>query len=336
MLRTEQEMIAALGGPDHEPLVSVICFTYNHERFIEDALRGFLIQETDFPFEVIVHDDASEDGTAAIVRRWAEAYPTIIRPIFQEVNQYSRGRKLLTITMPTARGRYIALCEGDDYWTDPRKLQIQADFLEKNPDYVVCYHDVKVISEDGGVLSTSLLSRNGGADRRDFSALEMQKLHGYIQTLTVVFRNVAAKFPDEYIMSPAGDRFLMSLLGGHGKGKYIDINAGCYRVHSGGMYSGKTQIEKDIAFFLSRYYLYIYYTRIGNKDLGDHFWYRVALLLLRSPNSDVQIPTIRARLRLARLILSPGFVNRGLRRIRRLLSIISGQGARARRALTDR
>lgn len=120
------------------PLVSINCLTYNHIQYIRQCLDGFLMQKTDFKFEVLVHDDASTDGTADIIREYEAKYPDIIKPIYQTENQYKKGRGLCIgydLQIKRARGKYIADCEGDDFWTDPLKLQKQVDFLEANPDY---------------------------------------------------------------------------------------------------------------------------------------------------------------------------------------------------------
>ena len=134
-----------------DPLVSIRCTVYNHEPFLRQCLDGFVMQQTTFPFEAIVHDDASTDGSVAIIREYAEKYPDIIKPIYETENQYSKRdgslRKILeAATHPSAK--YIATCEGDDYWTDPQKLQIQVDFLESHPDYSLSAHDFKVWDQD--------------------------------------------------------------------------------------------------------------------------------------------------------------------------------------------
>ena len=104
------------------PLVSIDCITYNHEAYISQALDGFLMQKTKFLFEVLIHDDLSTDGTADIIRKYEKKYPLIIKPIYQTVNQFSKGVEISKkFQFPRAQGKYIAICEGDDYWTNPNK-----------------------------------------------------------------------------------------------------------------------------------------------------------------------------------------------------------------------
>ena len=124
-------------------VVSIFCLAYNHEKYIRKALDGFVMQKTDFPFEVLIHDDASTDNTASIIREYAEKYPDIIKPIFQTENQYSKGVKIIAkYFLPNVRSKYVAWCEGDDFWSDCNKLQKQVNFLESNPEYSCCYHRV--------------------------------------------------------------------------------------------------------------------------------------------------------------------------------------------------
>lgn len=125
------------------PLVTIRCLVYNHEPYLRQCLDGFVMQKTNFPFEAIVHDDASTDRSAEIIREYAEKYPDIIKPIFETENQYSkRNGSIRRIMNEHTRGKYVALCEGDDYWIDPYKLQKQVDFLETHPDYGLVYTDV--------------------------------------------------------------------------------------------------------------------------------------------------------------------------------------------------
>jgi glycosyltransferase involved in cell wall biosynthesis len=138
----------------NEPLVSVCCITYNHEKYIREAIEGFLMQETSFPIEILIHDDASTDKTADIIREYEAKYPNIIKPIYQTENQYSKGVGIsATYQWPRAKGKYIALCEGDDYWTDPLKLQKQVDFLEANPEYGMVCTDIYLIDDEDKALA---------------------------------------------------------------------------------------------------------------------------------------------------------------------------------------
>ena len=134
---------------NNDVLVTVQCLAYNHEKYIRDALDGFVSQKTDFRFEVIIHDDASTDKTADIIREYAEKYD-FIKPIFQTENQYRKGVWIAKeFIYPIAQGKYMAYCEGDDYWTDEYKLQKQVDFMEAHPEYSSVSSSYNVITEDG-------------------------------------------------------------------------------------------------------------------------------------------------------------------------------------------
>ena len=123
-----------------QPLVSICCITYNHASYIRQCLDGFLMQKVTFPIEIIINDDCSTDGTTDIIRDYEAKYPNLIKPIYHTENEYSKGTRgmFATYCFPKAKGKYIAMCEGDDYWCDPLKLQMQVDFMESNPDYFLC------------------------------------------------------------------------------------------------------------------------------------------------------------------------------------------------------
>lgn len=126
-------------------MVTIRCTTYNHELYIRQCLEGFIMQKTNFRFEAIVHDDASTDGTANIIREYAKKYPDIIKPIIETENQYSKlDGSIQRIMNEHIHGKYVAMCEGDDYWIDPLKLQKQVDFLESNSEYSMCAHNAFV------------------------------------------------------------------------------------------------------------------------------------------------------------------------------------------------
>lgn len=122
--------------------VSVLCTAYNHEKFLRQCLDGFVMQKTNFKYEVIVHDDASTDGTKKIIEEYVKKYPELIKPIYQTQNQYSIDINIMdNILFPIAKGKYIAICEGDDYWCDENKLQIQYDFMEQHLECPACFHN---------------------------------------------------------------------------------------------------------------------------------------------------------------------------------------------------
>lgn len=133
-----------------EIFVSVICNTYNHEKYIEDALKSFINQKTQYKYEVFVHDDASTDQTASIIKKYADKYPNLIKPIFEKQNKYSEFKKRgygsisRDIVFPKCRGKYICFCEGDDYWLTDNVIEKKVDFLEKNPEYVACLTRAKI------------------------------------------------------------------------------------------------------------------------------------------------------------------------------------------------
>lgn len=127
------------------PAVSVVCEVFNHEAFLRKCLEGFAMQKTTFEFEVLVYDDASTDHSADIIREYEKKYPNLFKPIYQQENQYSKGVNIWTrIQFPRAKGKYIALCEGDDHWTDPLKLQKQWEYMEAHPDCSFCFHNAMI------------------------------------------------------------------------------------------------------------------------------------------------------------------------------------------------
>lgn len=131
---------------DKCPLVSICSITYNHALYIRQCLDSMLMQQTSFKFEIIINDDCSTDGTTEILWEYEAKYPEIVRPIYHKENLYQKGQRgfFNKFVFPKARGKYMALCEGDDYWTDPLKLQKQVDFLEEHPDYALCFHNATV------------------------------------------------------------------------------------------------------------------------------------------------------------------------------------------------
>ncbi|NLL27630.1 MAG: glycosyltransferase [Bacteroidales bacterium] len=221
-------------------IVSICCLTYNHEPYIRKCLDGFIMQKTDFLFEVLIHDDASTDRTADIIREYEAKYPDIIKPIYQTENKYSKGIGITkTYQFPRAKGKYFAMCEGDDYWTDPLKLQKQVDFLEKNQEYSACFHDVEIVDKDNKPLENKDNYEIKYIDNQtDFDFDDFLFRGNHIHTPSVVFR---AKNIENFILSNVvtGDYFLHLHNAYNGKIKRFEAKMAAYRVHLGGIFSLK-------------------------------------------------------------------------------------------------
>ena len=137
----------------NQPLVSILCATFNQKDYIRQAIDGFLMQNVIFPIEIIIHDDASTDGTAEIIQKYAQNYPDLIKAVLQKENQYSKNLDIWSkFIYPLAQGKYFAECEGDDYWTDPSKLQRQVNFLDSHPDYILSTENANVLFTDTGII----------------------------------------------------------------------------------------------------------------------------------------------------------------------------------------
>lgn len=271
---TEKEIMKNWQGDISDPVVSICCITYNHEKYIEEAIDSFLMQETNFPFEIVIGEDCSTDNTRKIVEEYVKKYPNIIKLIVSEnnVGMQANGQR----TMEACTGQYIAGCEGDDYWTDKKKLQIQKDFLELNPEYIICYTDVEAFNENG------IIHDYIGGARKDLSADELKKATS-INTLTTMYRNIMKdKFSPEFKASKYGDLFIWSILGYYGKGKYLsEIKPSRYRVHSGGVHSGSSQIDKYDNTLITYTLLLSYHKKLGSVHIVEHFRQEILWLLLR-------------------------------------------------------
>lgn len=173
---------------DRMPLVSVICATYNQEKYISECLDGILGQQTDFYFELIVHDDASTDATPDIIKEYAERYGGQVIPVFQTQNQWSRKVAIdKEFLYPKVRGKYVAICEGDDYWSDKRKLQLQVDYMESHPECVVCATECKWLIQSTGEFLSAPSRHKEVCTVQDF--LENNQIY----TLTTLSRASFAK-----------------------------------------------------------------------------------------------------------------------------------------------
>lgn len=225
-------------------MVSILCTAYNHEKYIRQCLDGFVMQKTNFKFEVIIHDDASTDNTANIIREYEEKYPEIIKPIYQKENQYSKKAGITkNFTLPKARGKYIAICEGDDFWTDKYKLQKQVYTLENNPNCKCCVCTVRDANEDGSMMNTTHPSEvfdSGILHTEDFLKLACKEYA--FQTSSFMFKGDDYK---EYIYNPPKFRTVSSVgdwpqllyFSIIGDIYYINDEMSCYRRNAVGSYT---------------------------------------------------------------------------------------------------
>jgi glycosyltransferase involved in cell wall biosynthesis len=220
------------------PLVSVVCFAYNHERFIRQAVDSFLAQRTDFPFEIIVNDDASTDNTPGLLSFYAESHPDRFRWNRQASNRYSRGElgSMWIETFRSARGKFIALCEGDDFWTEPSKLQRQVRRLQSEPAWAAVFHRGHAVNEGGNIIP---FVWDGLAYRGEYTQADcLRELRSGYPTASLVFRKscVMGETPDYYLRTPYDFMFDL-LVTEHGLLGFEDFDGCAYRQHSAGIWS---------------------------------------------------------------------------------------------------
>lgn len=269
-----------------KPLLSISCITYNHALYIRNALDGFLMQKTSFAFEILIHDDASTDGTTEIIKEYEKEYPKIIKPIFEIENQWIKGRRGSEVfNYPRAQGKYIALCEGDDYWTDPYKLQKQVDFLEQNPQFCFCCHRYKVYNSlkmnfDEKLHPLKYYS-NEYFDNSVVINFDSYHNNWLTQPLTTVFlKDAWEKYSYVYKnFSLSRDVHLFYFLLKVGKGVCLNFDGGVYNQNPNGIHIGispQRRSEVAVAIFKE---LYLY-----TKDiyfLKSYFYHIILLFRFR-------------------------------------------------------
>ncbi len=225
-----------------EIAVSICCITYNQAPYIRDALEGFVRQKTNFSYEILIHDDASTDGTAEIIREYASRFPEMIRPILQMENQYSKGIESVSAiyNFPRARGRYIAMCEGDDYWTDEEKLQKQVDYLDAHPGCSLVFHSARV--EVVGKAITERQMRPYRKSRKVLPEEIIDKTSGYATASLMFRKSMVEQLPDFYMNAPIADIPLQLLAAEAGWAYYMDAPMCVYRL--GGAASWTTLMKQ--------------------------------------------------------------------------------------------
>lgn len=237
-------------------MISVICTAYNHDEYIEKTIQGFLKQKCSFSFEILIHDDASTDDTAQIIKKYEEKYPDKIKVIYQTENQHSKGISATKLLLEKAKGKYIALCEGDDYWNDSNKLELQISFLEAHPEYSACVHSGYYAYADGTIKRKLFRAFTESKEVKTEEILEKW----LFPTASIVYRKECRpRYELGYGENlPCGDFPLMVYLSTKGKIYYMDRPMCVYRTMS------KSSLSLQ---------------RIKNKDLNKKMEQRFLLLL---------------------------------------------------------
>ncbi|WP_339904248.1 glycosyltransferase [uncultured Cyclobacterium sp.] len=253
-----------------KPLVSICCTTYNHASYIKDCLEGFLMQETSFTYEILIYDDASTDGTSAIIEDYRKRFPDLIFPVRPDENQYSKGVRGMNFNfnIPRAKGKYIALCEGDDYWTAADKLARQVQFMEENPNVIFTFHNFK--KKYGEELASPFFYPSRFLE--DSYILNFKESFStQVQPLTMLFRNVV-KNP-EGIKVLNGDALLIALLLEKGKAAYLNFVGAHYRIHEGGIHGGQPKYNRVLNSVASRKKMIKYF----DQPVKGMLYHRLAL-----------------------------------------------------------
>lgn len=265
------------------PTVSVCCITYNHKSFIAKAIEGILMQETSFPVEIIIHDDASTDGTADIIRKYQKRYPKLIRAILQSENQYATGVPTTLRILVEASGSYVALCEGDDYWILPEKLQKQVDFMESSKQFAFCFHDAFTEKYDEG---NTLIERSALYQTPPKQILKFDDFaRGFAPpTSACLLRNQRDVF-SWLLERKMGfvKTIFYALLEGAGRAAFLPEKMSVYRVHQGGIFSmisyEKQQIMSNGGLwvnrnnFTSKYYKDLFGVKLLENYIGLLYMY---------------------------------------------------------------
>lgn len=275
-----------------QPFVSVMVISFNHERFIRQTLDSILMQEVDFPIEINVIDDASTDGTQAIVYEYSQRYPGVVNCYFNPVNVGHIATQLNTIRgFKTLRGRYFALLEGDDYWTDSRKIAKQVAFLEGHADFVACAHQTLKVFDDNSKPPEHFLPFKAFG-RNVAEMYDLISMAGVFHLSSILYRNVFYQSPPACLYDEASCEVTINMLYGmYGKFYCLEDYMSAYRVHGGGVFSGRTY-EKHWRFHLQGFRRFALY-------MGPHYWLMFAhavrgftSYVLKAPSTGIEVTTL--------------------------------------------
>ncbi len=279
------------------PLVSVCMTTYQHEKYIQKALEGVLMQQCSFKVELIVANDGSTDSTRSIISEVAEKHANghWIRHTTHKENKGLTPNFMWALGQ--CKGKYIAICDGDDYWTDPLKLQKQVDFLEDNNDYAMCFHNVSILRKNEGLVKNPIELPEG---YEEFGALVRKG--NYIHTPSIVIRNLTKKLPPNMVLSPVNDFFLLAIVSQYGRIKYINEVMAVYRSGLGHWGSQALNVKKaDMA--VCNALLYDYFLENGNDEIAAVFLERIVKIIKKHHKiieaDDVQRICVNSKLYLA-------------------------------------
>lgn len=257
------------------PRVSILCSTYRHAAFIRDALDGYLAQQTTFPFEILVRDDASDDGTSDIVRDYAARYPNIIRSFIERKNRFAETVSF-PILAPKSRGEYVITAAGDDYWTDVTKLARQVAVLDSQPSAAACFHDAWKLNQTDFEFSPAAMVRHSVSARKWVRNPSLP-----IQTL--MFRNIVRALPNFVPRILNVDTFLQAILASTGDAVYDNhIKPSVYRVHSSGAWSGLDEQQRAPYAAETFYWIAHHFSQVGNRRVARRYLFLAAQELLES------------------------------------------------------
>lgn len=277
----EMKMVLSLAN-SLRPMVSVFCMVYNHENYLRECLDGFLTQKCNFDFEIVVGEDNSKDNSRSILLEYAKKYPGKFKLLLNEKNIGAVQNQILVFENCT--GKYIAMCEGDDYWTEPNKLQKQVEFLEQKHEFIACFHNARVINSING----QTYNHHDWEFEREVPLMELLKLGGYsFPTASLTFRNYG-QFSASFKHSAGDMEILLALVIG-GKFYFSPEIMAVYRRHCNGVYSGLKQNQKE---FIRSELLIIGSLEEKKKELNPEIWEGVKEHI---------------KLKLRKLLLSSGF-----------------------------
>lgn len=270
--------------------VSILCLAYNHENYIKDAIEGFLQQKTTFPFEIIINEDASTDNTAKMIQEYENRYPDKVKVIYHKKNTYSQGINInKEFMLPLARGKYIALCDGDDYWTDPLKLQKQYDAMEANPNCYMCLHRVREINVSAVEQTVTFIPRNrintGIMTSREFLGLLGKSnffnevCYFFRRKEYVNYQNNYPEFASAFMKNKTDDAPMLLYFGQLGDVYYLDEDMAAYRHYVAGSWSDglkKADRESFIRYCTNAVNAYLKFNEFTNNKYSKEFAYKIS------------------------------------------------------------